>query len=159
MSAEKPAKPAKTVKPARKSKAAKPRPNSKVAPVRTKAAKARLAQKENFVQVFLPKSLATMTDAEITEWVEGLYKSVVEQLSTPPATESNEGSDGYLIARARRYAQTTAEPEPTNNDCNVSPEESEEASEDPNEYLRNMAREYGMDPDIPGIIEHLRLYL
>ena len=74
MSAEKPAKPAKTTKPA------KSRPNSKVVPVRTKADQARLAQKENFVQVSLPKSLATMTDAEIMEWAKGLYKSVVEQL-------------------------------------------------------------------------------
>ena len=83
MSAEKPANPAK------RPKAVKPRPGSKVVPARTKADKARLAQKQNFVQIALPKSLATMTDEEIMQWAKGLYKSVVEQLQ-PAQTEVKE---------------------------------------------------------------------
>jgi len=80
----------KPTKPAKRAKAVKPRPGSKVAPARSKAAKERLAQNENFVHVSLPKSLATMTDEEIMQWAKGLYKSVVEQLQ--PATYSNEES-------------------------------------------------------------------
>ncbi|MCX6405174.1 MAG: hypothetical protein NTW81_06745, partial [Actinobacteria bacterium] len=73
-------------KSAKRPKVVKPRPGSKVVPVRTKADKARLAQKENFVQVSLPKSLASMTEEEIMQWAKGLYKSVVEQLQ-PAQTE------------------------------------------------------------------------
>jgi len=91
MSAENPAKSAKKVK------VVKPRPGSKVVPVRSIADKARLAQKENFVQVALPKSLAAMTDEEIMEWAKGLYKSVVAQLK--PATygtaDSTTSEDEY----------------------------------------------------------------
>jgi len=83
MSDENPAKPAKKVK------VVKPRPGSKVVPARTKSDKARLAQKENFVQIALPKSLATMSDEEIMQWAKGLYKSVVEQLQ-PAQTEPKE---------------------------------------------------------------------
>lgn len=83
MSDENPAKPAK------RPKVVKPRPGSKVVPARSKAHKARLAQKENFVQIALPKSLATMTDEEIMQWAKGLHKSVVEQLQ-PAQTEPKE---------------------------------------------------------------------
>ena len=82
MSAENPAKPAKKVR------VVKPGPGSKVVPARTKADKARLAQKENFVQIALPKSLASMTDEEIMQWAKGLYKSVVEQLQPVQTTET-----------------------------------------------------------------------
>ena len=85
MSAENPAKPAK------RPKAVKPRPGSKVVPARTKADKARLAQKQKFVQIALPKSLATMTDEEIMQWAKGLYKSVVEQLQ-PAKTKAPEAA-------------------------------------------------------------------
>jgi len=80
----------KSAQPAKKVKVVKPRPGSKVVPARTKADKARLAEKENFVQVSLPKSLATMTDEEIMQWARGLYKSVVEQLQ--PANYGAEDS-------------------------------------------------------------------
>lgn len=76
-------------KPAKRPKVVKPRPGSKVVPARSKAHMARLAQKENFVQIALPKSLATMTDEEIMQWAKGLYKSVVEQLQ-PAQTEEKE---------------------------------------------------------------------
>jgi hypothetical protein len=91
MSDEKPAQPAKKVK------VVKPRPGSKVVPTRTKADKARLAQKENFVQVSLPKSLATMTDEEIMQWAKGLYKSVVEQLQ-PAQTQAQEQTEAKEVA-------------------------------------------------------------
>ncbi|MCX6405091.1 MAG: hypothetical protein NTW81_06315, partial [Actinobacteria bacterium] len=75
MSDETPAETSKA-KSVKRPKVVKPRPGSRVVPARTKADKARLAQKENFVQVALPKSLASMTEEEIMQWAKGLYKSV-----------------------------------------------------------------------------------
>ncbi|MBU6347596.1 MAG: hypothetical protein KGQ38_03170 [Actinomycetales bacterium] len=81
MSDEKPTDPTKA-KSARKPKIVKPRPNSTVVPARTKADKAKRERAKNFVQIELPKSLATMTDEEIMLWAAGLYKTVTRQLKT-----------------------------------------------------------------------------
>jgi hypothetical protein len=139
MSAEKPAQPAKKVK------VVKPRPGSKVVPARSKEDKAHLAELENFVQVSLPKSLATMTDEEIMQWAKGLYKSVVEQLSPLVDEQVTVDTDKNLLARARRYGPI--------------PETPEQTTAGADDYLRDCAREYGLDPNSQAVIENLRLYL
>jgi len=135
----------KSAKPAKKVKVVKPRPGSKVVPARTKADKARLAQKENFVQVSLPKSLGTMTDEEIMQWARGLYKSVVEQLTPPVEEQVTVDTDKNLLARARRYGLIT--------------EAAEQTRDGTDDYLRDDARAYGLDPNSQAVIEQLRLYL
>ena len=132
-------------KPAKRPKVVKPRPGSKVVPARSKAHKARLARKEDFVQIALPKSLASMTDEEIMEWAKGLYKSVVEQLAPLVDEQVTVDTDKNLLARARRYRLITEAPEQTR------------AGAD--DYLRDTAREYGLDPNNQAVIENLRLYL
>jgi|GEM_PF-5589659 len=102
-------------------------------------------KKKNKVQIALPKSLASMTDEEIMQWAKGLYKSVVEQLAPPVDEQVTVDTDKNLLARARRYGLITEAPEQTR------------AGAD--DYLRDDAREYGLDPNNQAVIEQLRLYL
>ncbi|NBU32256.1 MAG: hypothetical protein EBS36_03690 [Actinobacteria bacterium] len=155
MSAEKPKKPAK------KEKVVKPRPDSKVVPARSKADKARPAQKENFVQVSIPKSLATMSEEEIMQWAKGLYKAVVEQLAPAVIDQvaQNPKPEASLSPRARRYLLTSTMPVADVEGSETQEVKVQAPSEDLDEYLRDMAGEYGMNPSSNSVIEELRLYL
>ena len=102
-------------------------------------------KKKNKVQIALPKSLASMTEEEIMQCAKGLYKSVVEQLAPPVDEQVTVDTDKNLLARARRYGLITEAPEQTRDGTD--------------DYLRDDAREYGLDPNNQAVIENLRLYL